>query len=523
MTFLKYGKFFKKASDKRQNHKIEQIILLKPLNLSVSAMLRKLHVNLLFVSLFFLLTNFKNKDGQVKIKINAPGSKQVKAGVVVTDMLDIDAINLAEATTDDKGKALLDFSLTKPVFAFITLADRSYPVYLNPFDDLEITINEQNTGHEVTYKGSGAKTNAYLLQVNATKQKYENVDGKIYFQVALDKYMIARDSREKTLAGLLSELVSRSTLSAETKELLAAKNKMAMLLYDQNYVFSKFGPDNLPADLPESVKSNVLNVPLHPGLLKVHLGEYAQVMSFYFNRNYYARLYGLHNAKDSIRSFPIFGEMEIRKAKYSKEMEKYFLAKNISHWLANEGITPEIEMVYKNWLKEPQHVEFVSSLEKKFDNWQVLAPGKPAPVITGINKDGKIISSRDLKGKIIYVDVWATWCKPCRESFPDVKKVIENFAGNDKIVFLFVSVDRNVQAWQKLLEEGNIPKGIHINQDDDDNPQNIWKSYKVQGIPRYILINGDGNIVQSNATSPSSGKLVAELEALLASNKSKEK
>jgi hypothetical protein len=64
-----------------------------------------------------------------------------------------------------------------------------------------------------------------------------------------------------------------------------------------------------------------------------------------------------------------------------------------------------------------------------------LGPGKPATDVTGLTTDGKKVSLSSLKGKVVYVDVWATWCAPCRAEFPDSKKLVKEFEGNDQVEF----------------------------------------------------------------------------------------
>lgn len=152
--------------------------------------------------------------------------------------------------------------------------------------------------------------------------------------------------------------------------------------------------------------------------------------------------------------------------------------------------------------------------------------GKPAPSFDFENAKGGKTSLEDLKGKYVYIDVWATWCGPCIREIPSLKEIEKDF--HDKnIEFVSVSVDdgRGYKAdtreesaklahegWKKMIAEKELG-GIQIISD------NGWKSefvqgFKINGIPRFILIDPAGNVVNADAPRPSSPKLREVLNGL---------
>ena len=172
-----------------------------------------------------------------------------------------------------------------------------------------------------------------------------------------------------------------------------------------------------------------------------------------------------------------------------------------------EGLSPELQKMGDRFYKESNAPGYVATIKKSFGMWESIGPGKPAPDFTGQTADGKKLSLSSLKGKVVYVDVWATWCGPCKEEFPHSKKLMKAFKGNDKVAFLFVSTDQNVEAWKKMLPDKSVPEGIHINQVQNQQSDAIWENYHLWGIPRYILIGADGKMLQTHAPRPSSGKV----------------
>ncbi|MBD2756324.1 TlpA family protein disulfide reductase [Spirosoma validum] len=91
--------------------------------------------------------------------------------------------------------------------------------------------------------------------------------------------------------------------------------------------------------------------------------------------------------------------------------------------LSMQGLTPGTDSVRITLNKEPDYGLYAPTIQQKYTKWQALAPGQVAPNFTGVTPDGQSVSLSDLKGKIVYVDVWATWCMPCREEFPAAKQL----------------------------------------------------------------------------------------------------
>lgn len=134
-----------------------------------------------------------------------------------------------------------------------------------------------------------------------------------------------------------------------------------------------------------------------------------------------------------------------------------------------------------------------------------MAAGKPAIDFCYPDRNGKNVSLNSFKGKVVVVDVWATWCAPCKAEIPYLKKLEKEFEGRDDIVFLAVSVDKakDKQKWLKMIDEGKMA-GIHL---FADGFSQIAESYQITAIPRFMVFDKKGNIVSTNAPRPSSPQL----------------
>ena len=138
----------------------------------------------------------------------------------------------------------------------------------------------------------------------------------------------------------------------------------------------------------------------------------------------------------------------------------------------------------------------------------------PSPSFNYENHKGGTTKLEDLRGKYVYIDVWATWCAPCRAEIPFLKQVEEKFHGKN-IEFVSISVDtkKDYEKWKKFVTEKELG-GIQLFADNDWNSDFV-KAYGINGIPRFILIDPSGTIVNANADRPSSPALTTLLESLV--------
>lgn len=163
----------------------------------------------------------------------------------------------------------------------------------------------------------------------------------------------------------------------------------------------------------------------------------------------------------------------------------------------------------KYLITESQKERFKLLLNEKAKNTK----GEPAIDFKFQNSEGKEVALSDFKGKVVYIDVWATWCGPCKQEIPHLIKMEEEYK-NKNIVFLGVSIDAQEDhaKWKKFLIDYNM-KGVQVFA--GDKAADISKPYKIKGIPRFILIDKNGRIVSDNAPRPSSSEIKLLLNSTL--------
>lgn len=171
--------------------------------------------------------------------------------------------------------------------------------------------------------------------------------------------------------------------------------------------------------------------------------------------------------------------------------------------------------------------DFVTAMKDNFQRFNQFAignyermaksnklKGKPSPEFDYENHKGGKTKLADLKGKYVYIDLWATWCAPCRAEIPYLQKIEEKYHGKN-IEFVSISIDKlkDNEKWKKFVTDKNLG-GTQLFADKDWESEFVT-SYGVTGIPRFIIIDPNGNILSADAARPSDPELDKQLSVLL--------
>ncbi|MBB1646104.1 thioredoxin [Sphingobacterium sp. UME9] len=164
----------------------------------------------------------------------------------------------------------------------------------------------------------------------------------------------------------------------------------------------------------------------------------------------------------------------------------------------------EMNDKYKQYFTLPEQIARAKAVATKLVETKT---GVPALQFSYPNIEGKKTSLADLKGKVVLVDMWATWCGPCRAEEPHWERLNEEF--KDKpVAFVGISVDQDKPKWEAYVKEKSL-KGIQLHAGPSND---LSTGYKINGIPRYILIDKSGNLISADSPRPSDPKLKALLE-----------
>ena len=158
---------------------------------------------------------------------------------------------------------------------------------------------------------------------------------------------------------------------------------------------------------------------------------------------------------------------------------------------------------------EVQDDELRSDLFATLKRYEDVAEGEKAPNWTFYDAEGKAVSLKDLRGKLVLIDVWASWCQPCIQSLPSLMKLEDEYALKP-IHFVTISIDKDAEAWKEKSKELGL-KGINLLCTDINK---FKEDYNIVGIPATILIDEEGKIIEPNAPRPGE----VELQMLINKN-----
>ncbi|MBL7938789.1 MAG: TlpA family protein disulfide reductase [Flavobacteriales bacterium] len=157
---------------------------------------------------------------------------------------------------------------------------------------------------------------------------------------------------------------------------------------------------------------------------------------------------------------------------------------------------------------EQQEVQIKLQEEEQKRLSNLLPIGSVAPEIRQQTPAGGTLALSDLRGKVVLIDFWASWCRPCRMENPNVKRVYERFATKG-FEILGVSLDRDQAAWEKAIKDDGLP-WKHV------SDLGFWNNaaaqeYGVSGIPYTVLVDRDGKILEKGLRGAQLEERLAQL------------
>lgn len=180
--------------------------------------------------------------------------------------------------------------------------------------------------------------------------------------------------------------------------------------------------------------------------------------------------------------------------------------KKLRHPLTNSGCNDDFyairELIEKN-VAESELKEEIISL---YEIYKPLMPGSKAPDVAFKDADGNIYTIGSFKGKVLVIDVWATWCKSCLMNMSKFMALKEEYKENPNVEFVTVSTDSEEmrESWLAAIEKFKMGDMLNLTP-YHSNGKIFTEEYRISGVPRYIVIDRNGDIASVFAPKPDDG------------------
>lgn len=417
---------------------------------------------------------------------------------------------VAKATIDSTGRLEASFEVGSPgIYYLVSRKDDRFGsanLYLRPGQRLEVTADGMDWRNTVQFAGDFAGEQVAFQRIQRIGWarppfREDSVDADTWVSWVLDF--------EKTMRAGISTVLDSVEASPEFRRHIDAWTDARLYYTRENYEFYQQRAGRTP-DLPESLYNAEVILQKHRDLI-ADVPEIRRIAESPISDSV-AMFIRLDPPLDSNIDWQI--DYKLRRIAEGPDdfRRPYLYASALGQYVALGGSSPRIDSIvaaHEKDLPAKERAAILAMLAHYSD-----MQSKSAPDFEFLTPDSTLMRLSDLVGKVVYVDVWATWCGPCLVEMPFSNALRERFRDRDDLVFLYVSVDENKEAWYQMLADrtdfgglhGHIPGGW-------EGP--LIDEYKITGIPRAILVGKDGHLVRVSAPSPSSEEIGSMLEELL--------
>ncbi|WP_040278006.1 TlpA family protein disulfide reductase [Psychroserpens damuponensis] len=407
----------------------------------------------------------------------------------------------AEIVINEDGTFADTLHIPEHGFFTMSIGREFTPIHLDFDNNINIKLDANKFDETIKYTGEGADKNNYLAAKTLNNIKATANEAELY-SLNEDAFKARLSEIQSTNETLLNGLTNtdEAFISAEKQN----------LVYDNYALLNKYGQGHAYFTKQKDFKVSESFIPTELKNMVFDNSRAYKSSSSYKDMAFDNALRGIfENLGDDISSVTtedLKGVSDIKIQPLKNDVIDY-----LSSFLVSPG-NENMESIYNFFVNNSTNEDTKKKLTASFEKNKNLIKGKPSPQFVNYeNHKGGDLSLTDLKGKYVYVDVWATWCGPCIREIPSLKEVEKQFHGQN-VEFVSTSIDqaKDHDKWVSMVKDKDLG-GVQLMADRDWSSQFV-REYGIQGIPRFILIDPNGNIVSADAPRPSDPKLVELLE-----------
>ena len=380
--------------------------------------------------------------------------------------------------------------MEEPGFVYVSIPPRTIMLYAKPGAVLHVAFDAETRDQLPTVTGDNSLESSFILSYNievAEKFNQSELFGKAR-ELDWDNFTDYIEAMYREQKGFLHAYPDYEALDADFTSLMSANilyGKYVWLLqYGLYYDF--LHPDG-PA-LPES----------YFGFLE-EAADFRDELTR--SRDYFTfvSMYVEHKAEAvegvSRNDLHFDTAQELLSGRSREFAQAQIVISALSFGDFEEGLA-----LYHRFSESVVSTDIAEIVQGEYEIQKALSPGMPAPGFTLTDINGAEVALDDFLGKVVYLDFWASWCGPCLQQIPHAKELKKRMADQDDLVFLYVSVDTDEEAWRNMVADREIA-GVHVNVPGFGHE--VPSSYNLRGVPTFYLIGRDGNIFDNRPPRPS--------------------
>lgn len=397
---------------------------------------------------------------------------------------------IMDSTSLQDNQFALNFDLEEPGYYTLRYGRMPLQVYLRPGDSLHLQLNPQDMDG-TQFSGLGAELNNYLINhpFRTNRSWYKAPEDE--FGQKLDSLKSAyNESWENFLD--TAENVPEQVKKLEPQR-INYKWAGQMMVYPRAH---RYFTKNQDFEVSESFNEGLKNLKMEDEDL-LAIPEFRRFVSEYVNKKAEEAMAG-NSDSDAENAQLKAGFNVIKDMTDNQAIQDYARFGLLSQKL-EQGQVKGMGTYLDQFEKEAQNQKFVKKLRDQYEQWEGLAKGKKAPTFEYPDTAGNMVSLEDFRGQYVYIDIWASWCRPCLQQIPQLKALKEKYK-NQNIEIISVSIDEEKDSWKQMLDQKDLG-GTQLLAEEGFK-SSICQDYKISGIPRFILIDKKGRIIDVKAPRP---------------------
>jgi len=448
------------------------------------------------------------------IRGSRTGANESSAGFFVEAYAAKGRVLFKSLKFDAKGEFSLDFPTTEDLVYWVD----NFPIYVKANEEIKIILPERQSN--IVVIGGNPSEQKSVSSSAAVKERNvqlldHRIDNLLVNKVSQAWADFLAVKKATTLAEIDANYASIKKLVAVSKD--ADLNAIASFYNDMRYLESKI--QYLRANPSLKIQDDFFKFLPGISLNNAAVNTIKPIGIRSLVANYYMA-YKLSKGAD-LKNEDLVDNASLNRMQFildrvtNERIINEELNRSIIYHLSTKGWNPTLDKIITATIAKTTDVEGKQKLLTERERYSKVSKHTLAPDFTIPDATGKLVKLSDFRGKIVAIDVWATWCVPCMHSLPYFLKLREQYLANPDIVFVTISTDNaaSKNKWLNFLKDKNM-NGIDLHA-GDKAASAFEKAYNITGIPRYILIDRDGKIIEDHAVQASEPEYVALLEAAL--------